>query len=102
MLHLHDDIAYDPIFYLHHTNVDRLLAIWAKLNPETWVARRESRSVEEGSESDSEGKGYSKDEDHFKRGGGGWSRRGTWSVPRGVWVDSRTGAYSHNFWLDFT
>ncbi|KAH6901187.1 tyrosinase [Coprinopsis sp. MPI-PUGE-AT-0042] len=28
--------AFDPIFYLHHADVDRLLAIWAELNPKQW------------------------------------------------------------------
>ncbi|KAL4916116.1 hypothetical protein BDW62DRAFT_212143 [Aspergillus aurantiobrunneus] len=28
--------AFDPIFFLHHCNVDRLLAIWQFLNPGTW------------------------------------------------------------------
>ncbi|CAI6335178.1 unnamed protein product [Periconia digitata] len=30
--------AYDPIFWLHHTNVDRLIAIWQELNRESWLA----------------------------------------------------------------
>lgn len=38
--------AYDPIFYLHHTDVDRLLAIWAQSNPDVWVARREGKEDE--------------------------------------------------------
>jgi len=29
--------AFDPIFYLHHCNVDRLLSLWAALNPGIWV-----------------------------------------------------------------
>ncbi|KAF1973382.1 Di-copper centre-containing protein [Bimuria novae-zelandiae CBS 107.79] len=29
--------AYDPIFWLHHCNVDRLLAMWQTLNPNEWV-----------------------------------------------------------------
>ncbi|KAL4919138.1 hypothetical protein BDW62DRAFT_209876 [Aspergillus aurantiobrunneus] len=28
--------AFDPIFFLHHCNVDRLLAIWQFLNPDKW------------------------------------------------------------------
>ncbi|KAI1090370.1 common central domain of tyrosinase-domain-containing protein [Rostrohypoxylon terebratum] len=28
--------AFDPIFWLHHCNVDRLTAIWQSLNDETW------------------------------------------------------------------
>jgi tyrosinase len=30
-------VAFDPIFFLHHANVDRLLSIWAALNPSVWV-----------------------------------------------------------------
>lgn len=67
------DVAFDPIFYLHHTNVDRLLTIWARLNSETWVSRA------------------------GKSEGGGYSRQGTWTVPKGMWADSRTGAFFHNF-----
>ena len=29
--------AFDPIFFLHHANVDRLLALWQALNPDQWV-----------------------------------------------------------------
>ncbi|CZR60853.1 related to monophenol monooxygenase precursor (tyrosinase precursor) [Phialocephala subalpina] len=29
--------AYDPIFWLHHANVDRLYAIWQALNPNSFV-----------------------------------------------------------------
>ncbi|KAK5196752.1 hypothetical protein LTR92_004297 [Exophiala xenobiotica] len=28
--------AFDPIFWLHHTNIDRIFAIWQALNPDTW------------------------------------------------------------------
>nr|BAD51402.1 photo-regulated tyrosinase [Polyporus arcularius] len=35
--------AFDPIFFLHHCQVDRLLALWSALNPGVWV----NRSVEE-------------------------------------------------------
>lgn len=30
--------AFDPIFYLHHTNVDRLFSLWAALNPGVGVS----------------------------------------------------------------
>ncbi|KAF8188951.1 tyrosinase [Pholiota molesta] len=30
--------AFDPIFFLHHCNVDRLLSLWAALNPSVWVS----------------------------------------------------------------
>jgi tyrosinase len=29
--------SFDPIFWLHHTNVDRMFAIWQTLNPESYV-----------------------------------------------------------------
>lgn len=29
--------GFDPIFWLHHTNVDRIFAIWQALYPDTWV-----------------------------------------------------------------
>ncbi|KAI0739338.1 hypothetical protein BC629DRAFT_1445772 [Irpex lacteus] len=47
-------------------NTVRLLTIWARLNSETWVSRA------------------------GKSEGGGYSRRGPWTVPKGLWVDSRT------------
>ncbi|KAI0925031.1 hypothetical protein AcW2_005732 [Taiwanofungus camphoratus] len=31
--------GFDPIFYMHHANVDRLLALWSALNPDIWVTR---------------------------------------------------------------
>ncbi|KAK0515535.1 hypothetical protein JMJ35_001569 [Cladonia borealis] len=31
-----DVSAFDPIFYLHHCNIDRLLAIWQILHPDLW------------------------------------------------------------------
>jgi tyrosinase len=39
-----DVAGFDPIFYLHHANVDRLLSIWSALNPTVWV----TRSTQEG------------------------------------------------------
>lgn len=29
--------AFDPVFWLLHTNVDRMTAIWQALNPDSWV-----------------------------------------------------------------
>ncbi|EEB90597.1 hypothetical protein MPER_11172, partial [Moniliophthora perniciosa FA553] len=29
--------AFDPIFFLHHCQVDRLLSLWSALNPGVWV-----------------------------------------------------------------
>ncbi|KAK3320228.1 hypothetical protein B0T19DRAFT_479192 [Cercophora scortea] len=28
--------AFDPIFYMHHANIDRLLALWQTVNPNSW------------------------------------------------------------------
>ncbi|KAF3025861.1 hypothetical protein E8E14_014793 [Neopestalotiopsis sp. 37M] len=33
--------AFDPLFWMHHCNIDRLLAIWQKLNPTLWFDRLE-------------------------------------------------------------
>ncbi|KAF8171240.1 tyrosinase [Mycena galopus ATCC 62051] len=30
--------GFDPIFFLHHCNVDRMLALWSALNPGVWVS----------------------------------------------------------------
>ncbi len=30
--------GFDPIFFLHHANVDRLVALWQAFNPQTWVS----------------------------------------------------------------
>jgi tyrosinase len=32
-------LGLDPIFFLHHCNVDRLLSLWSALNPGIWVSR---------------------------------------------------------------
>ncbi|KIP02309.1 hypothetical protein PHLGIDRAFT_130799 [Phlebiopsis gigantea 11061_1 CR5-6] len=29
--------GFDPIFFIHHANVDRLLALWSAVNPDVWV-----------------------------------------------------------------
>ncbi|KAG8960489.1 hypothetical protein FRC00_000213 [Tulasnella sp. 408] len=31
--------AFDPIFYLHHANVDRIFALWQAINPSVWVSQ---------------------------------------------------------------
>lgn len=34
----HPEVAsFDPIFYLHHANVDRQFAMWQALNPDSWM-----------------------------------------------------------------
>jgi len=37
-----DYAAHDPIFWLHHANVDRLFAIWQVLNPEVFVGSKKT------------------------------------------------------------
>jgi tyrosinase len=38
--------AYDPVFFLHHCNVDRILALWQHLYPKTYVkSHRQSQST---------------------------------------------------------
>ncbi|KAJ7711400.1 tyrosinase [Mycena metata] len=34
--------AFDPIFFLHHCNVDRMLSLWSALNPGVWVTPGEA------------------------------------------------------------
>ncbi|KAF8061616.1 tyrosinase [Lyophyllum atratum] len=34
--------AFDPIFFLHHCNVDRMLSLWSALNPGVWVSKGDS------------------------------------------------------------
>ncbi|KAJ3565570.1 hypothetical protein NP233_g7549 [Leucocoprinus birnbaumii] len=34
--------AFDPIFWLHHANVDRLLSLWHAMNPDVWVTPGEN------------------------------------------------------------
>jgi len=38
--HMNDPLvaAFDPIFFLHHCNVDRIFALWQSRNPSTWVS----------------------------------------------------------------
>lgn len=35
--------AFDPVFFLHHANVDRLFAIWQCLNPNSYVGSQSTR-----------------------------------------------------------
>ncbi|KAJ8077639.1 hypothetical protein PM082_002072 [Marasmius tenuissimus] len=34
--------GFDPIFYMHHAQVDRLLSLWASQNPDVWVTPSKS------------------------------------------------------------
>lgn len=35
--------GFDPIFYLHHAQVDRLLSLWSAINPDVWVSKATQR-----------------------------------------------------------
>ncbi|KAK7036243.1 tyrosinase [Favolaschia claudopus] len=34
--------GFDPIFFLHHANVDRLVSLWSAINPGVWVSAGEA------------------------------------------------------------
>lgn len=36
--------AFDPIFYLHHANIDRLFALWQVVNPDSYISTNTSDS----------------------------------------------------------
>ncbi|KAF8465021.1 common central domain of tyrosinase-domain-containing protein [Kalaharituber pfeilii] len=40
--------AFDPIFWLHHANVDRLFAIWQTLFPDAWFSDRSQQLIQNG------------------------------------------------------
>ncbi|KAF2004872.1 Di-copper centre-containing protein [Amniculicola lignicola CBS 123094] len=40
--------AFDPIFWLHHCNIDRLIAIWQIKNPESWFEDNDKRNIDPG------------------------------------------------------
>jgi tyrosinase len=35
--------AFDPLFFLHHCNVDRIFAIWQALHPDSWIVPEVAR-----------------------------------------------------------
>lgn len=37
--------AFDPGFYFHHANVDRMLALFERLHPETWVTPHQQNGI---------------------------------------------------------
>jgi tyrosinase len=42
-LNLNDTFsAFDPIFWLHHANVDRMLSLWQAMYPDIWVTPGEN------------------------------------------------------------
>ena len=47
--------AFDPIFFLHHANVDRLLALWQAINPDTWVPGKSSAECDVSANTDQTG-----------------------------------------------
>ncbi|RIB00939.1 hypothetical protein C2G38_1993637, partial [Gigaspora rosea] len=40
--------AFNPIFFLHHCNMDRLVAIWQAINPNAWIEDDEVATFSEG------------------------------------------------------
>ncbi|KAI1800384.1 Di-copper centre-containing protein [Daldinia bambusicola] len=40
--------AFDPIFWIHHCNVDRMVAIWQILHDDTWFDGKDPRDEDEG------------------------------------------------------
>lgn len=54
--------AFDPIFWLHHAMVDRLLTMWQVLNPNSWITPHIHES------------------------------EAMWTVPVGQWTDGETGS----------
>ncbi|RIB12712.1 hypothetical protein C2G38_1976203, partial [Gigaspora rosea] len=43
-----DIAAFDPIFFLHHCNLDRLTAIWQAINPNAWIEDSDKATFTEG------------------------------------------------------
>ncbi|XXH02875.1 hypothetical protein Hte_009263 [Hypoxylon texense] len=39
--------AFDPVFWLHHCNIDRLLHLWQCSNPGNWFHKKRGQSVDE-------------------------------------------------------
>jgi tyrosinase len=37
-------LAFDPIFFLHHANVDRLLSMWSAIHPGVWLSAGDSEA----------------------------------------------------------
>jgi tyrosinase len=58
--------AFDPVFWLHHCNVDRLFAIWQALNWDKWW--NGSKSGEHPDEQDSDDRKSALEPFHFKDG----------------------------------
>ncbi|KAL7900614.1 Monophenol monooxygenase [Trichoderma sp. SZMC 28014] len=44
--------AFDPIFWLHHCNIDRLLHLWQCINPNNWFITANEASSEDGPKTD--------------------------------------------------
>ena len=59
----HELIGFDPIFFLHHAQVDRLMSLWQAINPEVWVTP----------------------------GSSGGEDGGTWTIPDNTTLDGNTG-----------
>jgi tyrosinase len=42
-LRLRRYLGFDPIFWLHHSNVDRYLSLWQAIHPDIWVSQGPER-----------------------------------------------------------
>ncbi|CAG7938948.1 unnamed protein product [Penicillium olsonii] len=76
--------AFDPLFFLHHCNIDRLFAIWQALNPDKWLDNvhgdnatiRDSHGKEQAVNDQTPLQPFRKDED-----GSYWSPEGVRHTP---------------------
>ncbi len=37
--------AYDPLFFMHHANLDRMTAMYQRKNPDSWIEATHERHV---------------------------------------------------------
>ena len=37
--------AFDPLFFMHHANLDRLVAMYQRRNPDSWIEPTHERHV---------------------------------------------------------
>ncbi|KAI1470529.1 common central domain of tyrosinase-domain-containing protein [Daldinia caldariorum] len=68
--------AFDPIFWIHHCNVDRMTAIWQILHDDTWFDGEDPRDKDNGTYSIKEGHPDKPDDPlrpFHKEGGGYWT-----------------------------
>lgn len=93
--------SFDPIFFLHHTNVDRLFAIYQAINPRNYVTPQRNGGGTYGINPDRIDRATSYLEPWLKRGGGRFSSNdvrdtgvfgyGYADVPKHLYASSPTG-----------